>query len=355
VKRTLINVLKVGVSAGILGYLVHTAVGDRYFAQLAGGTKHWGLLAAAWSLLLVSVLITFLRWGILVRALGLPFGTRDALRLGFLGYLLNFVSLGSAGGDPFKAVAIAREQPGRRAEAVATVVVDRLVGLYGLFLVASAAVLATGLLRSEVAEVAIISRGTLVAAAVTTLAILIVLLPGFTTSPVWEMLGRAPRVGPILARLAEAVRVYRRRWDVMLVTLAMSVAVHCLNAAGVYLVARGLPGEAPSLQSHLLIVSLGMAAGALPLPLSGLGAFEGALEFLYRNLADVAVGANKGFVTALAYRVIQVAIAAVGAAYYLASRRDVQRMIHESEDLAAAEAPQPPLRGPSPQPAGQAR
>ena len=64
--------------------------------------------------------------------LHLPFRLRDAFRLGFLAFLLNFVSVGAVGGDLFKAFFIARDQPGRRTEAVATVVVDRLVGFYAL-------------------------------------------------------------------------------------------------------------------------------------------------------------------------------------------------------------------------------
>ena len=79
--------------------------------------------------------MTFVRWYLLVRALQLQFRLVDAFRLGFLGYLFNFVVVGSVGGDLFKAIFIAREQPGRRAEAVATVLVDRIVGVYALVLV----------------------------------------------------------------------------------------------------------------------------------------------------------------------------------------------------------------------------
>ncbi len=59
-----------------------------------------------------AVSLTFVRWYLLVRALGLHFRLLDAFRLGFLGYLFNFVSVGSVGGDLFKAIFIAREQPG---------------------------------------------------------------------------------------------------------------------------------------------------------------------------------------------------------------------------------------------------
>ena len=50
----------------------------------------------------------------------------------------------------FKAVFIAREQHGKRAEAVATVVIDRLIGLYVLFVVASVAALWTGMATTDV-------------------------------------------------------------------------------------------------------------------------------------------------------------------------------------------------------------
>ena len=106
---------------------------------------------------------------------------RDAFRLGFLGYLMNFVSLGSVGGDLFKAVFIAHEQPGKRAEAVATVFIDRVVGLYGLFVVATIAILCTGQLQTAVEQVRIISIGTLAGTVVGAVGILALLVPGVTS------------------------------------------------------------------------------------------------------------------------------------------------------------------------------
>ena len=52
------------------------------------------------------------------RALGIPFTLRNAFRLGFMGYLLNFVGPGAVGGDLFKAYFVASDQKSRRAEAV---------------------------------------------------------------------------------------------------------------------------------------------------------------------------------------------------------------------------------------------
>src|SRR5215469_409034 len=165
-KKILFNLLKFGVSIGIVTYLVIDASRDQAFADLAHQPKNWAVLSLAAASGLGAVLLTFVRWYVLVRALDLPFTLKDAVRLGFLGYLLNFVSLGAVGGDLFKAVFIARQFPGRRPEAVATVVLDRVIGLYMLFVMASVAILVTGKLHNSDETVRIIGRGALVASAV---------------------------------------------------------------------------------------------------------------------------------------------------------------------------------------------
>ena len=76
----------------------------------------------------MATIVTIVRWHFLVRAVDLPLRMRDTLRLGFLGYLYNFVLPGGVGGDFVKGGFLAREQPGRRTEAVLTVLVDRIVG-----------------------------------------------------------------------------------------------------------------------------------------------------------------------------------------------------------------------------------
>jgi glycosyltransferase 2 family protein len=339
-KRVIVNILKYGISAGIIGWLVYQARQDPHFAELVSGRKDWSLLAAAWVLCLAAVVLTIVRWYYLVRALSLPFTLRDAFRLGFLGYLLNFVSVGSVGGDLFKAVFIAREQPGRRPEAVATVFIDRLIGLFAMFLLASITLLLTGQLHSSVAEIRVISRCTLLATLVGALGILMVLTPGFTNGAFSEFLGRIPKAGPILQKLIGAVRIYRRKPGVLLLALGMSIAVHSLVAVGIWLIARGLPGAAPGLTTNLVAVPLALVTGVLPLPMSGLGAFEAAVEFLYTRLpSDVVVLAGKGLVVALAYRVITVLIAIVGVIYYLNSRREVAETLHDAEGADDASGP----------------
>src|SRR4029077_18678965 len=78
-----------------------------------------------------SLTITLLRWYVLVRAQDLPFTVPAALRIGLIGFFFNTFLPGSVGGDIIKAAALAREQS-RRTVAVATVIMDRVIALWGL-------------------------------------------------------------------------------------------------------------------------------------------------------------------------------------------------------------------------------
>lgn len=331
-KKILFNLVRFGLSLGIVAWLIVDTGHNQAFADLADQPKDWGLLALALVTGLGGVLLTFLRWHALMRALGLDFSLKDALRLGFLGYLLNFVSLGAVGGDLFKAVCIARQFPRRRAEAVATVILDRVIGLYMLFVLAAVAILGTGQLHNSHETVRVISRGTLAATAAGAAGMLVLLIPGVTQGSFSSMLKRLPKVGPIFGKLLGAIRIYRSRWGVLLVSALLSVGVHTLSTISVYLVARGLPGNCPSLADHFVMIPLAFVTGVLPLPGNGLGAFEAVVKTLYELVpADVQVAEGYGFVVSLCYRAVTVVIALIGVCYYLASRKEIATVLAEAE------------------------
>ena len=96
-----------------------------------GEPIHAGYLLLALVLAVCSLMLTFVRWYILVRAVELPFRLIDAFRLGFIGLFFNNFMPGSVGGDVIKAAVLAREQD-RRTVAVATVIMDRAIALWAL-------------------------------------------------------------------------------------------------------------------------------------------------------------------------------------------------------------------------------
>src|SRR5437867_6067748 len=114
------------IGLAIVTYLVWSNWG-RIVGVLEGRPIRWGFLILGLAICLSAVLITFLRWYLLVWAQGIPFRVRDSLRIGFIGYFFNRLIPGAVGGDLVKAVLLAREQD-RRTVAVATVFIDRVLG-----------------------------------------------------------------------------------------------------------------------------------------------------------------------------------------------------------------------------------
>lgn len=333
-KKYLLLTLKVVLPLAIIAWLIST-IDRQQLAQLRDRPKDWGRLTAAFFLCLTAVCITFVRWFLLVRTLHMRFSMRDAFRLGVLGYLLNFVSIGAVGGDLFKAIFIARDQPGRRTEAIATVLVDRVVGFYALLLVVSIAILTTAPPATPVMNT--LCKSALAVTATATVGISVAMLPGFTNGPFAEMLGGLPKIGPILAQLISAVRMYRGRPFVMAGILGLAMCVHCLLCISLYLVSTSLAQTAPSLGEHFIVIPLSMVAGGLPFTPAGLGTFEFAMDALFKQVSQA--GAAPGILIALAYRLITIAVAGVGVVYYWSARReidDVMRKAAASEEDSSA-------------------
>src|SRR5262249_52431982 len=158
--------------------------------QIAAAPKDWRFAALAIVLVVVSYLVMFARWYVLVRAQGFALRYRDAVRYGFVGQATNFVAPGTVGGDLFKAVLLARDQSSRRAAAAAPVVLARLLGVLGLFLVGTVATL----VPHDFPESAAVKANTtlLWIGSVGGLAAVGLMLHPATTG--WQWVGRLPRL-----------------------------------------------------------------------------------------------------------------------------------------------------------------
>jgi uncharacterized protein (TIRG00374 family) len=341
-KKIAITLVKYGISLAILAWLFWKASHDDAFADLYEQPKNWWLLGAGLLVCLAAVTSTIVRWWLLVRALHMPFKLSEALRLGFVGFLFNFLTLGVLGGDLVKAIFLARKQPGRRTEAIASIVIDRIIGLYALFVLASIAILCVDWTTlnvrdpQQLAAVRMLCWATLGVTIACTVGIMVVALPSFGRSPLYEWLHDLPKVGGTLQRVTTAVRIYRDRPTLMCLVALSSLGTHALFVISVYLIARGLPGEVPSLALHFVIVNIANVANTLPLP-GGIGGFEYVLDFMYRGLSSASVAKSQGFVVALGYRIATLVVAMIGVAYYLTSRQEMQALLQQAEREEQAE------------------
>ena len=323
-KRIAISVLKFSLPVLIIGWLLSN-ISTQEWQEISARPKQWGRLTLAFVLVLGGVGGTCVRWFFLVRTLGLPFRVRDALRLGFLGYLLNFVSIGAVGGDLFKAVFIAREQSNRRAKAVASVIADRVIGLYALLLLGSGAILMGDVLtRSD--EVKLIGQVTLSITAIG--AILGLLFALLTVEKFTAPLGWLPlNIGRMVLRLVESLVLYRHKPGSVAAALGISLVTHTMFVSALYLIASGILQVAPSLGEHFVLGPLAMVAGAVPLMPAGLGALEFALDLLYVEVPTPGLAPGRGVLVALGYRLITIGVAGVGIVIYWVSKREVRQLL----------------------------
>jgi uncharacterized membrane protein YbhN (UPF0104 family) len=81
------------------------------------------------------------RWRLALRVQGLELGWGRSVEISLVAHFFNSVLLGSNGGDVMKAWYAARETHHKKTEAVLTVVVDRLIGLWAMLLFACAMML----------------------------------------------------------------------------------------------------------------------------------------------------------------------------------------------------------------------
>ncbi|MDE0874938.1 MAG: lysylphosphatidylglycerol synthase transmembrane domain-containing protein [Acidimicrobiales bacterium] len=330
-----LNAAKFLLPAVIIGILVWRIEPDQW-QQLTDQPKHYGLLFAAFLIALMGMCLSFSRWCILVRCQGIELSMLEAFRLGSICFLLSFVSVGSLGGDLFKAIFLARRRPGKRVEAVASVIVDRGSGLYGLLLLVVCGTLllqpaevgesVEGLNELKFAACALFGLGTLV--------LLILVLGGGSVDRMisWGSTWRG--VGPMIARVGPSLRAFHAHPFAFGASLLMSVGVQSLFAISVYLVARSLYTNAPNLTEHFVIVPLGMLAAALPITPAGIGVWEGAIAWLYKMVPAVPTAAS-GTLVALVFDMIRMLLAFFATVFYWTANEEVRQSLEIAEDEAA--------------------
>jgi uncharacterized membrane protein YbhN (UPF0104 family) len=345
-KQVLILVLKYGLGFGLLAWVVwfhwdQTAPDGQPVGLSAALQKeiHFGPFFVALTICLASVLLTFYRWYLLVRAQELPFTPAKALRLGMIGYYFNTFLPGSVGGDIIKAACLASEQS-RRTVAVATVLIDRVIGLCGLFWVAAfvgGSFWLSGAIDEMVADTAgaaflktVVLGASGIVVANLVFWFLLGVFPGAARFA--DRLERVPKVGHSLAEFWRAVWLYRRRGRSIVAALVLSMIGHSGFILMFYFAARTLSDVEviPSLPAHFLLVPIGATIRAgFPSP-GGVGGGEFGYGALYELLQFTFAA---GVLSSLVFRVIECVWGFVGYLVYLWTKPALP--IAESGETAA--------------------
>lgn len=293
-KKILINtVLKFGIVTALLWWMLKT---DKLsFGEMAViFDRPDALLASFMVWLLGPVLLGTLRWWLLIRGASLDCSYGRALRLQLTGFFFNTAMPGAVGGDIVKAIYIVRDQPTktRKTPAMLTVLLDRIVGLMGLFVMGVFAAFASyeKLVAHPTTNQLLVGLSVVVLLSAVFLGLVFV-SHGDGKDPFMKVLSYKLPGFRTLRGIYEAIRAYRGRPLIIISTIAISVVIQFLSMIFMGFIGRILYGN--TFDSALLapIFPFGILVTAIPLAPGGLGVGHAAFDRLFA-LVGLPGGAN---------------------------------------------------------------
>ncbi len=286
------------------------------------------LLATGCFLLALSCGIT--RWWRLLRRAGATVRWVDTFRLTFLGLFFNLVVPGLTGGDVVKAILAVREHPKQKHDALVSVVVDRVFGMYALMIVAAVVLL---IQQERFPGFGLPFVG--IASGLTVGAWLYAHPKLRAKLRIDALMARLP-LGQQLEKLDRAALLYLGHPGEIAMALLLSVGNHFWTISGVVVLARafGVSAEAIPAFDFAAIVPLTNMASSIPTGPAGLGIGEAAYAYLFGMLG---VSAALGVAVSLGFRICQLSLSLVGGLFLLKPERRAE--LHQAEkDLSQAQS-----------------
>lgn len=241
-------------------------------------TVNWGWICFGLLLTTAGTVLTSYRWSTLLALQEVHISQWDAFRLTMIGIFFNLFGLGGVGGDIFKMYYVQAQAGNRGEEAILSIVVDRILGLLGLFVVALATLpfvwsellMAPTAIKSMVGFVVLIS---VVGGGGVTL---VLTRDHWLPPSLKEGLRKWARVIPaklanLVIRLIRSVDLYRAHLGKLFRALILSAFVHSLATLNVWSLGQAFHVTGISLPNYFLAVQVANTVSAVPITPSGLG------------------------------------------------------------------------------------
>ena len=214
------------------------------------------------------------RWRVALAVQGLHLPWSRALEISFVAHFFNSFLLGSTGGDVMKAYYAARETHHKKTEAVVSVLVDRVIGLWAMLLFACMMIpfnldRITGQPWLRLPGLIMIGA-TVGGSGVLFLAFRGGVSKGWSGARDW--LRRLPK-GDWIERLLDSCRLYGRDRGFVPKALGISMLLNALCVVQFVVLARGMGLTVPALALGFIVPTV-ICFSALPITPSGIGVRE---------------------------------------------------------------------------------
>ena len=267
------------------------------------------------------------RWRLVLESQGLDLSLGRATRISLVAQFFNSFLLGSTGGDLFKAYYAARETHHKKTEAVTTVFVDRLVGLWSMLFFA-------GMMMAP--NVPILLKHPELGASALMIASMLVVLTIMLYLAFWGGVSkRFPKARHYLRRLPKAAlleksldscRTFGKEKSLLFKVVLLSLVVNILMVLQIAILGWGMDLTIP-FTALLMIVPIIACISAVPITPGGLGLRENLYVVM---LGVVAVAPTPALSVSLLASAEGLFWSLVGGVVYMAAR--------EKEHLAEVKA-----------------
>jgi hypothetical protein len=286
-------------------------------SALESALGHWIELLMITAVYYTQLAIISWRWNRLLRAQGVPLLWQDAFSLTMIGSFFNLVTPSAVGGDLMKCYYLHRRVGERKVEAMATIFLDRVLGMLSLLLTAALAALPAVALGGQPVAVKMLCGIAVLGAMGGAAVIAIAVWMGQNT------MGTAGSSSTIrfLARSMGALGAYRRAPGTLAWAVAAGVLSNVLACGSFYLAALAI-GVREFPVDLMFLVPLGISSTALPLSPAGVGVGQVAFAELFRIASNgsLTFGANAYTV----FQAMQLAVNLTGFFWYVLYRQEVR-------------------------------
>ncbi len=278
---------------------------------------HPGALVLSVVLVGLALWLGVVRWRLVLEAQGLELSLARATRISLVAQFFNSFLLGSTGGDLIKAYYAARETHHRKTEAVTTVFVDRLVGLWAMLLFAGMMMLPNLQMVRQHGEFAVPALFILAMLAALSI-VLSLAFWGGVSKPfprARHYLRRLPK-GELLERSLDSCRQFGKEKRFLVKAVVLSLVLNIIWVLQIWVLGLGLDLSIP-FTALLVIVPIIFCISALPITPNGLGVRENLFVLM---LAVIAVPRTAALSLSLLASAEGILWSLIGGAVYMGLR-----------------------------------
>ncbi len=319
-KSTILTVLKFFFGFGLIAWMIINGMLD--LSSLSILAKPVYLIISV-LLVFLTIIINNIRWTLLLKMKQFQLTIRQTLPLSLIGVFFNFALPSGVGGDVVKGYYLLKKCPGRKTVAATTLLMDRLMGMYGMVLVSVTIIFIEYSTIRSIPGLYILSIAVIGLFFFMSAFFAMAFSVSIKEHPFINFLFNSIPGRSILQNIYDSIHSYRNNPIVLIQSLTLSFCLQFVIIFFVWFFAGITEAPEVPFSVYMFIVPLGLISIALPISPAGVGVGQASLYYLYKSYTgiDNQIGPN----AFTAFQIILLCWGLVGAYFYVTRKNSVAK------------------------------